>query len=74
MRSTTLKLAAICLIGIIGCEKSGPAEKAGARVDEIVDNVKHGDAPLKEKGKMEKVGESIDDTVKSATDKVSEKK
>lgn len=57
-------LIALIVVGLIGCQEKGPAEKAGERIDEIVDNVKHGDAPLKEKGTMEKLGESIDDSVK----------
>ena len=52
------------LIVVTGCDEKGPAEKAGERADEIIDNVKHGDAPLKEKGAMEKAGESINDTLK----------
>ena len=52
------------LIGLIGCQERGPAEKAGERVDEVIDNVKHGDNPLKQKGPIEKMGESIDDSIK----------
>jgi outer membrane lipoprotein-sorting protein len=54
--------AAVCLLG---CQEKGAAAKAGERMDEVVDNVKRGDAPLKEKGAMEKMGDSIDDTLKS---------
>jgi hypothetical protein len=55
----------VLLIGVLGCQQKGPIESAGERVDEVVDNVKHGDAPLKEKGQMEKLGESIDDATKA---------
>ncbi len=63
MRKFTLIALAITLIGFIGCEQKGPAEEAGERVDEVVDNIKHGDAPLKKKGAVEKLGDSIDDAV-----------
>lgn len=45
-----------------GCQQKGPVEKTGARVDEIIDNVSEGEAPLKKKGPMEKAGEAIDET------------
>ena len=38
-------------------------ERAGSRVDEIADNVRDGDPPLKKKGAMERAGESIDDAL-----------
>jgi hypothetical protein len=63
MKRYLIAIAAATLIGLIGCQEKGPVEKAGERLDEVIDNVKHGDAPLKEKGAMEKLGESIDDSV-----------
>ena len=45
------------------CQKAGPAERAGERADEIVDNVKEGEAPLKKKKTGEKVGEAIDEAL-----------
>lgn len=59
-----LYMVVVALIGFSGCREKGKGEKAGERIDEIIDNVKDGEAPLKEKGTMEKIGESIDDTVK----------
>ncbi len=53
----------IFLIGFVGCSEKGSAEKAGERMDEIIDNVKEGELPLKEKGTLEKMGESIDESV-----------
>ncbi len=64
MKIYLVSLAAVSLIGLIGCQEKGAAEKTGERLDEVIDNVKHGDAPFKEKGTMEKVGESIDDSIK----------
>ena len=65
MNKYLIILSAVALIGLIGCQEKGSAAKAGERVDEVVDNVKRGDPPLKEKGAMEKMGDSIDDSLKS---------
>ena len=65
MKRYFIGMSVIALMTLIGCTERGPVEKAGERMDEVIDNVKHGDAPLKEKGAMEKVGESIDDSLKS---------
>lgn len=50
---------------VFGCteRRKGPMERAGERIDEIGDNIRDGDAPLKKKGPLEKAGESIDDTL-----------
>ncbi len=58
----TLVIAGM-LFAPAACRKQGPMEKAGERVDEIADNVKDGESPLKKKGAMEKAGEAIDDTL-----------
>ena len=55
----------IILMGAIGCQKKGEGEKVGEKLDKVIDNVKHGDAPLKDKGTMEKAGETIDDALKT---------
>jgi|LakMenEpi03Aug12_release.lakeMendotaPanAssembly.Ray.scaffolds.fasta_scaffold2328597_1 hypothetical protein len=54
-------LVLVVMVGFVGCEPKGRAEKAGERVDEVIDNVKEGENPLKKKGAMEKMGESIDE-------------
>lgn len=60
-------ISVICLSSLllcgIGCQREGASEKAGKRVDEIVDNVKEGENPLHKKGAAEKVGESLDKAV-----------
>ncbi len=58
------------LIGPMGCQQKGPVERAGERLDEVIDNVKDGDSPLKEKGRMEKIGESIDKSIKKVDEKL----
>ena len=56
-------IALLVLVLIPGCKSKGNAETAGERVDEIVDNIKEGESPLKHKGPVEKLGESIDKMV-----------
>lgn len=52
-------LSASVLVGT-GCETQGPAEKAGERAGQAVDNA--ADA-LNPKGPMEKAGEKVDNAV-----------
>ena len=35
-----LCIIAFCAVGIIGCEKEGPAEKAGKKMDQAFDSAK----------------------------------
>lgn len=53
----------LCFVAlVVGCQKSneGALERAGERMDEAVENIKDGENPLKKKGPMEKLGESVD--------------
>ncbi|HYP78916.1 MAG TPA: hypothetical protein VEQ17_01405 [Steroidobacteraceae bacterium] len=49
----TLLVAAVFGLGLAGCEKKGPAEKAGEKLDHALGT--------DEKGAAEKAGEQIDD-------------
>lgn len=59
-----IRLAAVMLAAgslfIAGCSEKGPAEKAGARVDEAVESVKE---KLDPAGPAEKAGREIDEAV-----------
>ena len=55
---TAAVLVSVLSIGLSGCEKEGPAERAGKQVDKAVE--KTGQV-------LEKTGEKIRDTGKSAT-------
>lgn len=57
----------LVVFSLAACQEKGPVEKAGERVDEIVDNVKDGDPLLHKKGTAEKAGEAVDQTVKDVT-------
>ena len=48
------------LLGAVGCKSEGPAEKAGKKIDKIVDDV---DDAIHPKGPVEKAGRAIDRAV-----------
>ncbi|MBA4743568.1 MAG: hypothetical protein H2060_12775 [Azoarcus sp.] len=49
---------------LVGCDEPGPAEKAGAKIDESVESVKDAVDP---DGPAENAGEEIDEAVERAT-------
>lgn len=64
IRFICIVVSFVCVIGFVACTKrQGSTERAGERVDEIVDNIKEGEPPLKRKGTLEKVGEDIDEAL-----------
>ncbi len=50
---------------LTGCERKGEMERTGERLDEIGENIKDGENPLRKKGAMEKAGETIDKSIDS---------
>lgn len=56
-------VSALVLLPVAGCDREGPAERTGRKVDDAIDELKHpGEGPL------EKSGRKIDDAVDDATD------
>ncbi len=59
-----LIILSLCSLSILAvatsCRKKGPAEKAGEKMDEAIENVQDSINP---KGPVEKVGEKIDDAL-----------
>lgn len=65
IRTTVLAgLACAIALSCAGCEKRGPMEKAGEKVDHTVDTIKNGG--------HEPVGDSIKDDVNKARDKAAD--
>ena len=64
MRTITSRLSAAALLGFVafasGCEDKGPAEKAGAKVDQGIQDVKDAVNPP---GPAEKAGRAVDKAV-----------
>ncbi len=52
---TTALLVAVLAVGLAGCTKEGPAEKAGKKIDKAIE--KAGE-------QIEKVGEKVQDAVR----------
>ena len=48
------------VIAFVSCKKKGPAEKAGEKLDEAIEDVQDAVNP---KGPVEKAGEKIDDAL-----------
>jgi hypothetical protein len=62
MKKINTLVVILIMLFLAGCHEKGASEKTGERLDEVIDNIQHGDAPLKEKGTLEKMGESIDES------------
>jgi hypothetical protein len=62
--ATLLFLALSASLSLVSCEKKGPAEKAGEKLDEAVKTVEEAVDP---KGAGEKIGEALDKAVEKAT-------
>ena len=55
--TTVLFLALSASLSLVSCEKKGPAEKMGEKLDEAVKSVEEG---VDSKGPAEKIGEAVD--------------
>lgn len=62
MKIPTIAIVAIVpfLIAVSSCKKKGPAEEAGEKIDEAIENVKDAVDP---KGPVEKAGEKVDEAL-----------
>jgi len=63
-----IALALSVALGSLGCEQEqGPLEKAGEKVDEVVDDITHpGEGPVEEAGR--KLGENVDEAKEDLED------
>lgn len=67
MTRTAVLLGLVCAMTLAvstGCEKRGAAERAGEKIDHTVDTIKNGG--------HEPVGDSIEDNVNKARDKMAD--
>ncbi|MBW2241453.1 MAG: hypothetical protein JRH01_05655 [Deltaproteobacteria bacterium] len=55
------------MLGSAGCREEGAAEKAGKKVDEMVDRLRYGD-----EGDLEKAGRKLGEAADDATRKTGE--
>jgi uncharacterized protein YjbJ (UPF0337 family) len=76
---SVLAVASVCFLlglGGIGCEKEGPAERAGKKLDQaaekLKDTVEEVSSELKGEGPAEKLGEKVDEAAESAKEKAKE--
>ena len=57
----------ICAALMIGCAEEGSAEKVGRKIDEVMEEIKHGD-----EGPLEKVGRKTDEALAQMKDSLEE--
>jgi len=62
--TTVLFLALSASLSLVSCEKKGPAEKMGEKLDEAVKSVEEA---VDSKGPAEKIGEALDKAVDKTT-------
>jgi len=55
------------LLGAPGCREEGPVEKTGRKVDEVVEDLRHGD-----EGAMERAGRQLDEAAEDLEEKMTE--
>ena len=64
---TLAALVATLTLGVAACEKQGPAERAGEKVDHAVDTIKNGgEEPAHDK--LEDAAHDVQDATKQAVD------
>lgn len=62
-------LLAALMIGLTGCSEPGPAEQAGEKIDETVEQAREAvEDTVEEPGPAEKAGEAVDEAVDEAAD------
>lgn len=67
MKQKGLWIAAAVVCGaLVGCEQEGPAEKAGERIDEAVEQTQDAIDDAGQQGAMERMGEKLDEGMEDA--------
>jgi hypothetical protein len=63
--ASRLVLAAALALTATACREEGPAEKAGRKMDEAFDKLRHGD-----EGAVERAGRKLDEAIEDAGDEI----
>lgn len=68
-KALALRLALLIAIalGLAACREEGPGERAGRKVDEAVEKLRHGD-----EGALEKAGRKVDEAFDEAKEELDE--
>jgi len=72
MIRAALLAGVICVIGLAGCDNRGPAQRAGEKLDETADTIKHGgheSVTNSVKDDVHKAQDNVQDASKDAQDK-----
>ncbi len=66
-----LSAALLIATGLFACEQKGPAEKAGEKIDETVEQAKEKiEDATKPEGPMEKAGKKVDEVVEDTKEAI----
>jgi hyperosmotically inducible protein len=71
LRTFTLTACLLCALGLAGCDREGPAEKAGERIDKSMERA--GDKIERAGEKMEQAARNAGEKVEQAGEKMQEK-
>ncbi len=70
MNFKVLTLLSLLSLAFVGCQTEGPAEKAGKKIDESIQNLKEkAHEMMEDQGPAEKTGEKIDKGIDSIKEK-----
>lgn len=68
LQTVLLTAGAVVMMAMLGCESEGPAEEAGERIDEAVEELREPQGPA------EQAGESVDEAVDEAKEELKKAK
>ncbi len=68
-RMTSVFLSSVMALGVVACQEEGPMEKAGRKVDETVEKLRHGD-----EGTLEKAGRKMDEAIEEKKKEMAKKR
>ncbi len=67
-------LSALAFFALAGCSEKGPAEQAGEKVDQAVENVRDAVEDAGQQGPAEQMGEKVDKAIEGAKDAMQDAK
>jgi uncharacterized protein YjbJ (UPF0337 family) len=68
---SVLSISLLIAAGLLACEQKGPAEKAGEKIDQTVEQAKEKiEDATKPEGPMEKAGKKIDEVVEDTKEAI----
>ena len=74
IRLTVMVAVIVLSLMLAGCQEKGPAQEAGEKIDEAVEDTKEAvEGAVNPKGPAEKAGEEVDEAVEATKEKAAGK-